>query len=188
MTMLFVENADSFSWNVIDRLPVDRADVHIVSGSDRELVLESLDFADVLVIGPGAGNPHRFDGLVELVSEAANRRLPTLGVSLGHQVLGLAFGARLVRGTPMVGKRSRITFDSPRLFPGFDGDLTVMRYHSVAMTDVKSPLRVVARDEDGTVMAVEHQELPMAGVQFHPDSYATERGEELFEAFFRVVR
>lgn len=188
MSVLFVENADSFSWNVIDRLPVDRSDVRVVSGADHGSVAAALDSADVLVIGPGPQDPWRSGRLLDLVATAAQRRLPTLGVCLGHQAIGLAFGARLVRGVPTHGKCSPVVFEPSRSFPGIDGTLEVMRYHSLSLEDVRSPLRVVARTREGTVMAVEHEELPIAGVQFHPDSYATERGAEFFDAFFRAVR
>lgn len=180
MRVVFVENHDSFSWNVIELLPVPRHEVVVVH---TEGALDALAVADAVVIGPGPMDPLRA-GLLEVVRTAAERRLPTLGVCLGHQALGLAFGARLVASTPAHGKLGRVTFGTPRLFPLFDGALEVMRYHSLSLVDVAAPLRVVARLEDGTVMAIEHTSLPMAGVQFHPDSWATPRGRELVRGFF----
>jgi para-aminobenzoate synthetase component 1 len=111
-------------------------------------------------------------GLVELVRDIAARRLPFLGVCLGHQALGLAFGASLIRSTPAHGKRAVVRFDDGRA-------LEVMRYHSLSLTDVRAPLRVMARLDDGTVMAVKHETLPMVGVQFHPDSFGTPQGRAL---------
>lgn len=183
MRILFVENHDSFSWNVIELLPVPREDVRLVSGATA---LRLLDGADALVIGPGPMDPPRA-GLIDLVQVAAERRLPTLGVCLGHQALGLAFGARLEQTTPAHGKRAVISFEGSRLFPSVAGRLDVMRYHSLSLVEVPPPLRVVARLQDGTVMAIEHDSLPMAGVQFHPDSWGTPRGRAVIEAFFRAA-
>lgn len=181
--VLFVENHDSFSWNVIDCLPARRERVRVVSAG---AAADQLEGADVLVIGPGPTDPTRA-GLLELVQRAAARRLPTLGICLGHQALGMAWGARLVRSTPAHGKVARVHFGTSRRFPGIEGPLEAMRYHSLSLVDVAAPLEVVARLGDGTVMAVEHRELPMAGVQFHPDSHATPRGRELVAAFFRSL-
>lgn len=182
--VLFVENHDSFSWNVIDCLPVRRDAVRVVVGG--EAAVARLEGADVLIIGPGPTDPARA-GLLELVREAARRGLPTLGICLGHQALGMAFGAQLERSAPAHGKVARVGFTASRRFAGVEGPLEAMRYHSLSLTGVGAPLEVVARLEDGTVMAVEHQSLPMAGLQFHPDSHATPRGRELVAAFFRSI-
>jgi anthranilate synthase/aminodeoxychorismate synthase-like glutamine amidotransferase len=180
--VLFAENHDSFTWNVIDRLPFDRAAIEVVPGRDLAQAPHLLDGADALVIGPGPTDPERA-GLTSLVLEAARRRLPLLGVCLGHQAIGLAFGARLTRVPPVHGKVSRVRFAPSRSFPAFAGEEPVMRYHSLAVADVREPLRVVA-ELDGVPMALEHRELPIAGVQFHPDSFATPRGAELIAGFF----
>ena len=126
-------------------------------------------------------------GLVELVLRAAERRLPTLGICLGHQAIGLAFGARLVRSTPAHGKLARVTLDASRCLDMAPTTLTAMRYHSLSLVDVRPPLTVVGTLADGTVMAVEHQALPLLGLQFHPDSHGTPRGRELVGAFFRAA-
>ena len=167
MRVLFLENEDSFSWNVIDRLPCGRDEVEIVPGREAAACPERLAGADVLVVGPGPTDPERA-GLVGVVRAAAARRLPTLGICLGHQAIGLAFGARLVRTPPRHGKPSVATFSGARLFAAFAGPQTVMRYHSLALADVVRPLRVVATSEDGVVMAVEHEELPLAGSAIPP--------------------
>lgn len=179
-----LENEDSFTWNVIDRLPVSRDALRVLRGRDARSA--DLDQTDLVVVGPGPEDPERA-GLVEIVRLAAARGLPVLGICLGHQAIGLAFGARLVRAEPVHGKRSVATFAPSRLFPGFVGETIVMRYHSLALADVRAPLRVIA-DAGGAPMAIEHESLPVAGLQFHPDSYATPRGAELFAEFFRAVR
>jgi anthranilate synthase/aminodeoxychorismate synthase-like glutamine amidotransferase len=184
MRVLFLENEDSFSWNVVDRLPFPRTDITVVSGREAAAHPEWLGAADALVIGPGPTDPVRA-GLVDVVRQAAERRVPTLGVCLGHQAIGLAFGARLVRTPPRHGKTSRVTFTGARLFGELAGPHTAMRYHSLALAEVVAPLVVVAVSDDGVVMAVEHQTLPMAGLQFHPDSFATPHGAEMIAGFFR---
>ncbi len=178
--VLFIENHDSFSWNVIEALPFERAELEVVSAAEA---WHRLDQAEHVVMGPGPTDPVRA-GLVELVHEIARRQLPFLGVCLGHQALGLAFGATLIRSVPAHGKQAIATFSGSKRFAGIEGDFEVMRYHSLSLTDVKSPLREVARLSDGTVMAIEHASLPMAGVQFHPDSFGTPRGREVLASFF----
>lgn len=187
MRLLFIENEDSFSWNVIDRLPVPRADVRIVSGRDGARVRAALLEAEAVVVGPGPLDPVRA-GLVEITREVARRGLPLLGVCLGHQAIGLAFGARIVRCAPKHGVREVTSFTHSRFFPGFRGPVEVMRYHSLGLADLPESLSVVARADDGVPMAIEHRALPIAGLQFHPDSFATPRGEEMFASFFERAR
>ena len=179
--VLFLENEDSFSWNVIDALPVDRAAIRVCQG--REAAGQDLRGCRALVIGPGPTDPVRA-GLVDVVHRAAAAGVPLLGICLGFQALGLAFGARLVRETPAHGVVDEALFEPSASFPGFAGPQVVMRYHSLALAEVRPPLRVVARTRTGIPMAVEHASLPLAGLQFHPDSYATPRGRELLAAFF----
>lgn len=180
--VLFIENHDSFSWNVIDALPFARSEIEVVSAAEA---VTKLDQARAVVMGPGPTDPLRA-GLVEVVRAVAQRGLPFLGVCLGHQALGLAFGGKLVRSLPAHGKRATAWFSGAQRFAGLEGELEVMRYHSLSLSNVQAPLRVVAALADGTVMAVEHESLPMAGVQFHPDSFGTPRGRELLAAFFQT--
>ncbi|MEK7667706.1 MAG: aminodeoxychorismate/anthranilate synthase component II [Gemmatimonadota bacterium] len=187
MRVLFLENQDSFSWNLIESLPCDRGDVRVRPGRDAAADPLLLDGVDAVVIGPGPTDPVRA-GIVEVVRAAAAARLPLLGICLGHQALGLAFGARLARATPTHGKTSTAVFLPSRLFPGIAGPYEVMRYHSLALADVAPPLRVIAETAAGVPMAIEHDALPLAGLQFHPDSYATLSGRAMVAAFFAAVR
>ncbi len=172
--------------NVVESLPFDRRDVLIRSGRDVAGDSQALLGVDAVVVGPGPTDPVRA-GIVDVVRAVAVARLPLLGICLGHQALGLAFGAELIRVPPVHGKPWPITFSPSRLFPRFGGREIMMRYHSLALTGVSSPLRVWARTDEGTIMAVEHESLPMAGLQFHPDSFASPRGRELVADFFRAV-
>jgi anthranilate synthase component 2 len=186
MRLLFVENEDSFSWNVIDLLPFDRSRIELVTTAAAREAVARLGPGAAVVVGPGPKDPLR-TGLVEVVRSAAERKLPLLGICLGCQALGLAFGARLVRASPVHGKRWDAEFASSRLFPGVEGRQQVMRYHSLALEQVESPLRLVAATAEGVPMAIEHEQLPMAGLQFHPDSFATPRGRQMVESFFGAV-
>ena len=187
MHVLFLENEDSFSWNVIECLPFDREAIRVRPGRGAAGDRSALDGAGAVIIGPGPTDPVRA-GIVEIVHAAALRRLPLLGICLGHQALGLAYGARLVRSAPAHGKRCAVTFTSSRLFPSILGTQIVMRYHSLSLAQVAPPLRVIAVSADGLPMAIEHESLPMAGVQFHPDSYATRDGRKMIADFFEAVR
>jgi anthranilate synthase/aminodeoxychorismate synthase-like glutamine amidotransferase len=219
MRLLFIENNDSFSWNVIDALPVGRARVRVVSihdsspachpgllschpgslfchpgrrpGAQQEHIVTEPPFAldqfDCLVIGPGPTDPIRA-GIIDIVRQAADIQLPILGICLGHQAIGLAFGAQLVRTLPTHGKRSQIEFSSSRMFTRTLGPHTVMRYHSLSLDSVKTPLRVIAQTTDGIPMAIEHESLPIAGLQFHPDSYASPTGRAMLADFFEAIR
>lgn len=184
--VLLLENDDSFSWNVVESLPVGRTDVCLRSGRQVAQDPRALEDADVVVVGPGPTDPVRA-GIVSVVLAAARARQPLLGICLGHQALGMAYGASLVRVPPVHGKRSAITFSPSRLFPSFTGSETVMRYHSLALADVGEPLRIVATTEDGIAMAIEHTSLPMAGLQFHPDSFGSPRGAQMIADFFKAV-
>ncbi|MCC6749886.1 MAG: aminodeoxychorismate/anthranilate synthase component II [Deltaproteobacteria bacterium] len=186
MRVLFLENDDSFTWNVVDALPVERSAVELRSGREAAGDPQALARAQLVIVGPGPTDPVRA-GIVELVHAAARAHLPLLGICLGHQALGLAFGAELVRVPPVHGKQSPVLFSPSRLFPGFVGPRLMMRYHSLALARVAPPLRVVATTEDGLPMAIEHATLPMAGLQFHPDSFGSQDGRALLAAFFEAV-
>lgn len=188
MRVLFLENHDSFSWNVIDALPVERSEITIVSlNPTQALGHHRLDDFDCLVIGPGPTDPVRA-GLIDIVRQSAVLKIPTLGICLGHQAIGLAFGAQLVRTHPTHGKRSEVLFSHSRLLPNTIGPKTVMRYHSLSLAEVRSPLHVLAVTSDGIPMAIEHESLSIAGLQFHPDSYATEHGRQMLADFFEAIK
>ena len=185
MQVLFVENDDSFSWNVVDALPFSREQIRIVSGSDQAGLASALAEAEAVVIGPGPKDPVRA-GLVDLTRTVAAHGLPLLGICLGHQAIGVAFGAQLDRTTPHHGKRSQVEWRGSRFIP--DGSHMAMRYHSLALTTVPQPLRCSARTADDVVMAIEHVTLPILGLQFHPDSFGTPNGRQILRAFFEAIQ
>ena len=187
--VLFLENDDSYSWNVVDCLRGCGAEVTIAPGrAASSLELRALDSllrnADAVVLGPGPHDPVRA-GLLATVGKIIDAGKPLLGICLGHQAIGLWFGARVVRTEPVHGATSALRFGRSRFFTPLEETTPVMRYHSLALEGILAPLRCIATAEDGVVMAIEHQTLPIAGLQFHPDSFATPRGTEMVASFLR---
>ena len=133
-----------------------------------------------IVISPGPGTPDRAGRILELIR--ANRTVPLLGVCLGHQAIGEAFGARVVRGgVPVHGKVTEVRHGGDGLFAGCPTPMRTARYHSLVVERASLPdfFRVDAETDDGVVMAISHRERPVFGIQFHPESYGTEGGDRL---------
>ncbi len=184
--VLFVESGDSFSFNVLEALPVARREAAVV-GAEEALARLDRATPEWAVLGPGPFDP-RAAGLLPVVAALAELRVPTLGICLGHQAIGVHFGATLAAVEPHHGVRDDVLFERSRLLPHFYGHARVMRYHSLALTAPVPPaLRVIARSAGGTVMAIEHTTLPMLGLQFHPDSFATASGEAMIRDFVRAA-
>ena len=137
-----------------------------------------------IVISPGPGTPDRAGRILELIR--ANRTVPLLGVCLGHQAIGEAFGARVVRGgVPVHGKVTEVRHGGDGLFAGCPTPMRTARYHSLVVERASLPdfFRVDAETDDGVVMAISHRERPVFGIQFHPESYGTEGGDRLITNF-----
>jgi anthranilate synthase component 2 len=142
-----------------------------------------------IVISPGPGTPSRAGRCIELIR--ATTTIPLLGVCLGHQAIGEAFGARVLRGeAPMHGKVTRVRHRGERLFAGCPDPLLTARYHSLVVERETLPecLAVDAESEDGAIMAVSHRERPIFGIQFHPESYGTTGGDQLILNFLGSLR
>jgi anthranilate synthase/aminodeoxychorismate synthase-like glutamine amidotransferase len=185
--VLLVDNYDSFTWNLYQYLGELGADTRVVR-NDELTVEQALDAgAERIVISPGPGNPDEAGISVALVQAAAGR-VPLLGVCLGHQALGQAFGARIVRApTLMHGKTSEIHHDGRTVFAGLPAPFTATRYHSLVVERASVPacLEVSAWTADGVIMGLRHRELPLEGVQFHPESILTAAGKDLLLNFLR---
>ena len=188
--LLLVDNYDSFTYNLYQYLGEIGAETLVVR-HDQLTVDEALGLgADGIVISPGPGNPDQAGISLELIARAAGR-LPLLGVCLGHQSLGQAFGGRVVRAPRLMhGKTSEIRHDGRTLYAGLRDPFTATRYHSliVARDSVPACLEVSAWTEDGLVMGLRHRELPLEGVQFHPESILTTAGHDLLRNFLALVR
>ena len=183
--VLVVDNYDSFVYNLVQYLGELGADP-IVRRHDAVTLDEAAELAPAAVlVSPGPGRPEDAGGSVEMIRWAAGR-IPVLGVCLGHQCIGVAWGARVKR-SPQVrhGKTSQIHHDGTGLFSGLPSPLEATRYHSLIVEESSLPdeLEVVATSDDGLVMGLRHRDLDVEGVQFHPESILTEEGHGLLSNF-----
>ena len=192
--LVVLDNYDSFVWNLVQLLGERTGAVAQVLRCDRVRVAEiAAQDPTHVVISPGPGTPEdpAYFGVGLEVIRALGPRVPILGVCLGHQGIGAAFGARIV-GAPSVmhGKTSAIYHGGVGLFAGLPSPLTAMRYHSLVVDEATLPaeLAVTARTADGLVMGLEHRCWPIVGVQFHPESIATECGAALVSNFLAMRR
>ena len=182
MKILFVDNFDSFTYNVVHLLAAQGATPEVFHNDDPRLGPKLLEKYDALVVGPGPGNPSQTPHVVELIRAAAKRKMPVFGVCLGLQAIGEAFGGRTTHAPePMHGKVSAITHRGGTLFAGLPSPLHATRYHSLCLDPSTLPedLEVCARSSDGVIQAIAHRSLPIAAVQFHPESVLSENGARL---------
>jgi len=192
LRLLFIDNYDSFTYNIVHALQAAGAEPEVILNDDPRLRAAAvLERYDALTIGPGPGHPEELKGLHAIFQRAADNRLPIFGVCLGMQFLVEVFGGAVVRAPAIMhGKRSRISHDGTGLFLGIPSPFLNMRYHSLCADDVRFPseLRVTARSDDGVIQAIAHKTLPICGVQFHPESIASEHGSLLFKNAVRLCR
>jgi anthranilate synthase/aminodeoxychorismate synthase-like glutamine amidotransferase len=183
MKVLVIDNYDSFAYNLVQYLGELGAEIEVVR-NDRAGVGELLGRGpDRLVVSPGPCTPREAGISVEAISAFARERIPTLGVCLGHQSLVEAFGGRVVRGDPIHGKEAEVEHDGRAIYAGLPSPLVAGRYHSlVADPELPDELQLTASFGD-VVMGVRHRELPVEGVQFHPESVLTPQGKRLLANF-----
>lgn len=181
--ILVIDNVDSFTFMLVDYLVALGADV-TVKRNDALTVDEAVGAgSDGILISPGPGTAEDAGISVPLAAACIQRRLPLLGVCLGHQAIGLACGSPVKRTFPVHGKVARVAHDGSGLFAGLTSPFAATRYHSLAVVDPQPPLIANAWSDDGTVMALRHEAAPAHGVQFHPESVASEQGKALLNAF-----
>ena len=184
MSVLVVDNYDSFTYNLVQYLGELGAEPDVVR-NDRASVAELLERGpERLIVSPGPCTPAEAGVSTEAVRRFAEAGTPVLGVCLGHQALATAFGAEVVRGEPVHGKTADVEHDGKTIFSGLDTPLVAGRYHSLVVDPASLPdeLEVSARSGQ-TVMALRHRELPAEGVQFHPESILTGEGKALLRNF-----
>ena len=188
--ILLIDNYDSFTFNLVHFLGDLGARCEVVR-NDRLTVAEAMARApEAIVLSPGPCTPNEAGICLELIAAAAGR-IPILGVCLGHQAIGQAFGGEVVRApAPMHGKVSRITHDGTDIFAGIPSPFAATRYHSLVVRRDTLPdvLIETARTEDGCIMGLRHRALPVFGVQFHPESIASEHGHALLRNFLDLAR
>lgn len=187
--LLMVDNYDSFTYNIVQYFGELGADVTVVRNDD--ITVEEIERrvqagqVDRLVISPGPCSPAEAGVSVAAIQRLAGQ-VPILGVCLGHQSIGAAFGGTIVRAQALMhGKTSTITTTQEGVFAGLPKQFTVNRYHSLAIERASCPscLKVTAWTDDGEIMGVKHTSLPVEGVQFHPESILTEHGHAMLRNF-----
>ena len=191
MKLLMIDNYDSFTYNIVQYFGELGAQVAIYRND--EITIEELDALfqqgqfERLCISPGPCSPNEAGISIAAIKHFAGK-LPILGVCLGHQAIGAAFGGNIVRSqTQMHGKTSLMTTDQQGVFAGLPRQFTINRYHSLAIERATLPacLQVTAWTDDGEIMGVRHTNLPIEGVQFHPESILTEHGHAMLKNFLQ---
>jgi len=190
MRIFILDNYDSFTYNLVQYLGELGAELEVVRNDQLtpEEVLERKP--DGIVLSPGPCTPNQAGISMDLVL-TAGRTIPTLGVCLGHQAIGQAFGGKVVQaGTIMHGKTSEVHHDGTGVFAGLDSPFPATRYHSLIVDRESLPdcLRVNAWTEDGTIMGMVHRDFPICGVQFHPESVLTNAGKSLLKNFLGMTQ
>ena len=189
--ILVIDNYDSFTFNLVHYLMELGAEVRVERNDALSAAEAVASGAKGVLISPGPCTPNEAGISLDLVAACADAALPLLGVCLGHQAIGQHFGGRVVRGGLMHGKTSAVDHDGSGVFAGLPSPFTATRYHSLVVEDIPAVLAVNATSEtpglDGTsVMGFRHRELPIHGVQFHPESIATEHGHALLANFLAI--
>ncbi len=185
--ILVIDNYDSFTWNLVHYLMELGADVEVVRNDAIGVGQAMTSGAEAFLISPGPKSPTEAGISLDLVGACAEAGKPLLGVCLGHQAIGQHFGGHVVRGGLMHGKTSPVSHDGTGLFAGIPSPFTATRYHSLIVEDIPEQLVVNATAPDGSVMGVRHRTFPIHGVQFHPESIATEHGHALLANFMALA-
>ena len=187
--LLLIDNYDSFTYNLVHFLGEEGAEC-VVRRNDALTAAEALAMEpQAIVLSPGPCTPDDAGICLSLI-RLANGTVPILGVCLGHQAIGQAYGGEIVRArTPMHGKLSSITHDNSGIFRGLPKGFRATRYHSliVERSSLPADLAVTAETEDGTIMGLAHRRHPVHGVQFHPESIATEHGHRILANFLDLA-
>jgi len=191
LRLLMIDNYDSFTYNLVQYLGELGAEVDVLRNDEADVDSLISHSSDGLVISPGPGRPEDAGVSVAAIERFGAAGIPVLGVCLGHQSIGAAYGARIVRaGSIMHGKISSVSHDERGLFKGLPKRFDATRYHSLVIEEASLPdvLEITARTDDGEIMGVRHRSLPIEGVQFHPESIMTGEGKNLLANFLVQCR
>ena len=189
--LLLIDNYDSFTYNLVHYLGELGADV-VVKRNDALNVQEAMAMRpEAIMLSPGPCDPSQAGICLSLVHAAAETKMPLMGVCLGHQAIGEAFGGQVVRCHEIVhGKMGAMNHTGKGLFAGLPSPFEATRYHSLVVDRPTLPdcLEITAELEDGTIMGLQHRELPIHGVQFHPESIRSEHGHQLLQNFLAMTK
>jgi anthranilate synthase/aminodeoxychorismate synthase-like glutamine amidotransferase len=188
--LLFVDNFDSFAYNVVHLLASQGAVPDVLLNDDERLVPALLEGYDALVVGPGPGRPNEAPRMEAVLRAGIERGMPVFGVCLGLQAIGEVMGATVTHAPrQMHGKTSAIEHDGSGVFEGLPSPLVATRYHSLCLDPATIPdaLLVTARSDDGVVQGIAHRSRPVHAVQFHPESVLSEHGAAMVANFLALV-
>lgn len=189
--LLLIDNYDSFTYNLYHYLGVLGAEVTVRRNDELDAAAAMALRPDAILLSPGPCDPDQAGVCLPLIAAAAETRTPLIGVCLGHQAIGQAFGGEVVRAGEIVhGKLGSIRHTGKGLFAGLPSPFNATRYHSLIVDRPSLPdcLEVTAELADGTIMGLAHRALPIHGVQFHPESIASEHGHALLRNFLDLAR
>lgn len=184
-----IDNYDSFTYNIVQYLGETGAEIRVFR-NDKVSVNDVMALKpDGIVISPGPSDPDHAGICLGLIKAAADNDIPLLGVCLGHQAIGQAFGGRIVKTKPLHGKTSIVSHTGRSVFENTPSPLEVTRYHSlvIAPETIPDTLDVTAKTDDGIIMGVMHKSKPVHGVQFHPESIATAHGRQMLDNFVKSL-
>ena len=185
--VLMIDNYDSFTFNLVQYLAELGQEVRVFRNDEISVAQAEALVPQAIVVSPGPSAPEHAGISIELIQRLAGR-IPILGVCLGHQAIGQAFGGKVVRAQRVMhGKTSRIRHDGAGVFSGIEKDFVATRYHSLAVERASLPecLQISAESDDGEIMGLRHRTLAVEGVQFHPEALLTEHGHQMLQNFIQ---
>ncbi len=187
MKVLFVNNKDSFVWNLVDYVSIFEPDTIVVPNTISPGEVKEID-PGAIVISPGPGHPANPKDIGTCLGIIRESSVPLLGICLGHQAIAVAFGGEVSHSPsgPLHGKTSLIYHNGSSIYQGLPNPVVGGRYHSLAITKLPRKLEVTARTQDGMIMGVKHRKRPIFGLQFHPESVLTPQGLRIIENFLVV--
>ncbi len=188
MTIFLLDNYDSFTYNLVHYFGELKQKVDVARNDEVTAEQVIAKKPKAIVISPGPCDPERAGITLDLIKAAADNKIPLLGVCLGHQAIAQAFGGKVIRAeVPMHGKISQIHHQQKGIFGGIPNPFNATRYHSLIVEKSSLPdeLEITAHTNDGTIMGIAHKKLNIYGVQFHPESIASEHGHKIIENFLK---
>ncbi len=189
MKILFVNNKDSFVWNLVDYVSIFEPDTIVVPNTISLREVKELS-PDAIIISPGPGHPANPKDIGSCLDIIRASTVPLLGVCLGHQAIGVAFGGEVSHSPsgPVHGKTAQIYHSGNSIYQGLPNPIVGGRYHSLAIAVLPHELEVTAKTEEGIIMGIKHKQRPIFGLQFHPESVLTPQGLKIIENFLRMAR
>lgn len=187
--IVLIDNYDSFTYNLVQYFGDLGAETQVYRNDQisPDAVFDLNPRA--IVISPGPSDPDHAGICLDLIQKSAKCDMPLFGVCLGHQAIGQVFGGKIIRLAPMHGKTSNMHHDGKSVFKGLPSPFEATRYHSLTIDPASLPdcLEITAKTEDGVIMGVQHKEKPIHGVQFHPESIATQHGHDMLKNFLDLI-